>query len=146
MTNVEILILLVALAAFTVAVLAYVRASAAVHARAALEAYIRAQQQTDIQVLFLKKSTGLYNFTLANRGTSSARNIGLRLLDDIPAASNPLRDASDRLPIGQIDPSGYFQIPVPVDARTPTHFRVRVTWTNAGGLESVKEIPLNLID
>ncbi|MDP2326431.1 MAG: hypothetical protein Q8N51_20735 [Gammaproteobacteria bacterium] len=146
MTSVEMLILLVALAAFAVAVLAYVRASAAVHARAALEAYILAQQQTDIQVLFLKKSTGLYNFTLANRGTSSARDIGLRLLDDLPAASDPLRDASDRLPVGQIDPGGYFQIPVPVDERTPTHFRVRVTWTNAGGLKSLKEIPLNLID
>jgi len=145
-TSIEILILLVALAGFTVAVLAYVRASAAVHARAALEAYIRAQEQTDIQVLFLKKSTGQYNFTLANRGTSSARNIGLQLLDDIPAAHDPLRDASDRLPVGRIDPGGYFQIPVPVDDRTPTHFRVRVTWTNAGGLESAKEIPLNLIN
>ena len=101
---------------------------------------------TDVQVLFLKKSAVQYNFTLANRGGSSARKIGLRLIDDLPPERDPLRDAGNRLPVAQLDPGGYFQIPVAVDENTPTHFRVRVTWTNAGGLETVKEIPLNLID
>lgn len=146
MTNGEILILLVALGAFAVSVLAYARASAALQGRALFEDFVRTQQQTDVQVLFLKKSAVQYNFTLANRGGSSARNIGLRLIDDLPPERDPLRDAGNRLPVPQLDPGGYFQIPVAVDGNTPTHFRLRVTWINAGGLESVKEVALNLID
>jgi hypothetical protein len=142
----EILALLVACAALAVAVLAWTRASAALQARAELKAYIEAQQQTDIQVLFLKRAAGQYNFTLANRGASSARGIELRVVDELPRDQDPLRHAAERLPVRQLDPGGYYQIPVEVDARTPSHFRVRVKWTNAGGAESVKEIPLNLLD
>lgn len=146
MSSVEIVILLLAVGALVMALLAFVRANAALQARAALEAWIREQQQTDIQVLFLKKSGGQYNFTLANRGASSARNIGLKLLDELPAEISPLRAAGPQLPVRQIDPGGYFQIPVALAEGTPTTFRVQVSWINAGGLESVKEVPLNLID
>ena len=146
MTVIEIISLVVAVAALLVAVLALTRASAATQARAQLEAYIRAAQQTDIQVLFLKMSAGHYNFTLANRGGSPARNIRLQMLDKVAPAHDPLQQAGNKLPVPRLDPGGYYQIPVAVGADTPTHFRLRVDWINAGGMESTKEVALNLID
>jgi hypothetical protein len=146
MSGAELLAVTLALAALATAIAAFSRASTASRARAELGEFIRAQQQTDIQVLFLKRASGQYNLTLANRGASSARNIVLQVLDDLPAARNPLRDAGGRLPVPQLDPGGYFQLPVPVDEQTPTHFRLRARWTNAGGLETVKDIPLNLLE
>jgi hypothetical protein len=146
MSPIEIVLLILALAAVVLALFAFVRANAALQTRAALETWIREQQQTDIQVLFLKKSGGQYNFTFANRGASSARNISLKLLDDMPPEVSPLRNAAAQLPVRQIDPGSFFQIPVQLAAETPTNFRVQVSWVNAGGLESVKEVPLNLID
>ena len=145
MTAAEVLALVLALAALLVALLALFRASAALAAKARLEAFIRAAQQTDIQVLFLKMSAGRYNFTLSNRGASTARNVRLQLLDELPPAQDPLRDAGNRLPVPQLDPGGYYQIPVAMDEHMPMHFRLQVAWTNAGGLESVKEVALNLI-
>jgi hypothetical protein len=145
MMPIEIASLATALVALVLSVLALARASAATEARAQLEAYLRAAQQTDIQVLFLRKAAGQYNFTLANRGASAARNINLSTLGDVPPAADPLANAGDRLPVPQLDPGGYFQIPVAVTGDMPAHFRLRVSWTNAGGLESVKEVALNLI-
>ena len=145
MTTPEILSLLLAVAALIVAIAALSRASAALRSREQVDAFIRDQQQTDIQVLFLKMDAGQYNFTLANRGASSARNINLEMLDDIPADVSPLAGTQSQLPVRQIDPGGFFQIPVTVVESTPQSFRLKVTWTNAGGLESEKEVPLNLL-
>lgn len=145
-TTAEILSLLLAMAALVVAILAYSRAATALRAREQVEAYIRDQQQTDIQVLFLKMDAGKYNFTLANRGGSSARNIRLEMLDDVPDTISPLTSASGQLPVRQIDPGAYVQIPVDVVDETPRNFRLKVSWTNAGGLETDKEVPLNLLD
>lgn len=145
MTPVEIASLATALVALLLSALALARASAATEARAQLEAYLRAVQQTDVQVLFLKKSTGQYNITLANRGASAARKIGLQTLGDVAPEADPLAGASNQLPVPQLDPGGYFQIPVTVTGDMPSHFRVRVSWTNAGGLETVKDIALSLI-
>ena len=146
MTVIEIISLVVAVAALMVSILALARASAATQAKAQLEAYLQASQQTDVQVLFLKMSAGHYNFTLANRGGSPARNIRLQVLGDISPTHDPLAQAGNRLPVPQLDPGSYYQIPVAVGPDTPTHFRLRVDWTNAGGLDSVKEVALNLID
>lgn len=146
MTPVEALSLLLAIAALLVALLAYSRAAAALRSRDQVEAFIRDQQQTDVQVLFLKMDEGQYNFTLANRGASSARNIALEMLDDVPAAASPLTSARSQLPVRQLDPGGYVQIPVTVTPDTPYNFRLKVSWTNAGGLETDKEVPLNLLD
>lgn len=146
MAPVEIFSLLLALAALLVALLAYSRAGAALRSRDQVEAFIRNQQQTDVQVLFLKTDAGHYNFTLANRGSSTARNIRLEMLDDMPADASPLTSASAQLPVRQIDPGAYVQIPVTVTDATPHNFRLRVSWTNAGGLETDKEVPLNLLD
>jgi hypothetical protein len=141
----DILSLVLAVAALLVALVAFSRAGAALRSRDQVEAFIRDQQQTDIQVLFLKMDAGQYNFTLANRGGSSARNIHLETLDDVPAAHDPLTGAAGQLPVPQIDPGGYFQIPVTVTAETPRSFRLKVSWTNAGGLPSEKTVPLNLL-
>ena len=146
MTTPELLSLLLALAALLVAIFALTRANAAINARDRLEAYIRDQEQTDIQVLFLKMGDDSYNFTLANRGGSTARNINLKMLDDIPAEVSPLTSAQPQLPVRQLDPGAFFQIPVNVTDGTPRNFRLNVSWMNAGGLESEKEVPLNLLD
>ena len=138
--------MLLALAALLVALLALSRASAALRSRDQVEAFIRDPQQTDIQVLFLKMDAGQYNFTLANRGGSAARQISLELLDDLAPEVDPLAGTGDQLPVRQIDPGGFFQIPVAVAAGTPRSFRVRVSWVNAGGLQSEKEVPLSLMD
>lgn len=146
MTTAEILSLILAVVAFLVAIVAYTRASAALRSRDQVEAFISNQQQTDVQVLFLKMDEGKYNFTLANRGGSVARNIRLEMLDEVPPALSPLTSAAAQLPVGQIDPGGYVQIPVEVSDETPRNFRLKVSWTNAGGLETDKEVPLNLLD
>jgi len=145
-TTAEILSLLLAMGALIVAILAYSRASTALRAREQVEAYIRDQQQTDIQVLFLKMDEGRYNFTLANRGGSSARGVNLEMLDEVPEAVSPLTSARAQLPVRQLDPGAYVQIPVEVSGDTPRNFRLKVSWTNAGGLETDKEVPLNLLD
>jgi hypothetical protein len=146
MSTAEILSLVLAVAALLMAIVAFSRASAALRSRDQVEAFIRDQQQTDIQVLFLKMDAGKYNFTLANRGGSVARNIRLEMLDDVAPAASPLTSAGAQLPVRQIDPAGYVQIPVEVGADTPRNFRLKVSWTNAGGLETEKEVPLNLLD
>lgn len=146
MTIIEILSLVLAVAALLVALVAFSRASAALRSRDQLEAYIRDQQQTDIQVLFLKMDADKYNFTLANRGGSVARNIHLAMLDEVAPEVSPLTSAQPQLPVRQIDPGGYVQIPVAVSDDTPRNFRLKVSWTNAGGLETDKEVPLNLLD
>ncbi|MDJ0928806.1 MAG: hypothetical protein QNJ73_14300 [Gammaproteobacteria bacterium] len=146
MTVPEILSLVAALAALLVALLALSRATAALQARAQVEAFMRDSMQTDVQVLFLKMDAGQYNFTLSNRGSSAARNIDLAIIDDVPAAHNPLTSAREQLPVKQLDPGGYVQIPVAVDADTPKNFDLKVSWVNAGGLETVKDVPLNLLD
>ncbi len=146
MTTAEILSLLLAVAALLVAIVAYTRASAALRSRDQVDAFIANQQQTDVQVLFLKMDEGKYNFTLANRGGSVARNIRLEMLDDVPPAASPVTSAAAQLPVRQIDPGGYVQIPVAVSDDTPRNFRLQVSWTNAGGLETDKEVPLNLLD
>lgn len=146
MTTAEVLSLVLAAAAFLLAIVAYTRASTALRSRDQIEAFISNQQQTDVQVLFLKMDEGKYNFTLANRGGSVARNIRLEMLDDVPANVSPLTSAAAHLPVRQIDPGGYVQIPVQVTDDTPRNFRLKVTWTNAGGLDTDKEVPLNLLD
>jgi hypothetical protein len=146
MTIFEILSLMLALGALVVSLLAYSRATSALRSRDQVEAYIRDQQQTDIQVLFLKMDEGKYNFTLANRGGSVARNIQLTLLDDVPASASPVTSAAAQLPVRQLDAGAYVQIPVDVHDETPRNFRLKVSWMNAGGLETDKEVPLNLLD
>lgn len=142
----EIISVAIAAIALLVACLALARASVAMQARAQLQAYLQSAQQTDIQVLYLKKSAGSYNFTLANRGGSVARNIRLRTVGEVSASCDPLAEAARSLPVPQLDPGSYFQIPVTVRPDTPSQFRLQVEWTNAGGLESTKEIALSRID
>jgi len=146
MTTAEILSLLLAVAALLLAIVAYTRASAALRSRDQVDAFIANQEQTDVQVLFLKMDEGKYNFTFANRGGSVARNIRLDMLDDVPPAASPLTSAATQLPVRQLDPGAYVQIPVEVSDDTPHNFRLKVSWTNAGGLETDKEVPLNLLD
>jgi hypothetical protein len=146
LTNIEILTLALSGIALVVALMALSRASTAITAREQLEQFIKGKQQTDIQVLFLKTRAGHYNFTLSNRGSSEARNINLELVDDIPEPRNPLTSGRDQLPVPQLDPAGFFQVPAEVIEGTPTHFTVKLTWNNADGSQSVKDVPVNLIE
>jgi len=142
----EITSLLLSLAALLVAMAAFQRASAAKVAKAQVEAFLRNAQETDIQVLFLKMDAGQYNFTLANRGASAARQIELALVDPLPAGADPLAEARAQLPVSQLDPGAYVQLPAQVGDETPRNFDLRVRWINAGGLQSDKQVPVNLLD
>ena len=146
MTAYELASLVLSGLALLVAGVALSRASAATQARQQLENFIKAEQQTDLQVLFLKSSAERYNFTLSNRGSSTARNVNLEILDEMPVDAHPLAESQSQLPAKQLDPGGFFQISAQVGPDTPTHFTVRLTWNNADGSESVKELPVNLID
>ncbi len=146
MTPFEILSLSLSLVALLVALAAFQRAGAAQIARAQVEAFLRNAQETDIQVLFLKMDAGHYNFTLANRGASAARNIELELVDTPPPGADPLATTREQLPVRQLDPGGYVQLPAQVSEATPHNFELCVRWVNAGGLQTEKTVAVNLLD